>query len=211
MLVLKRRSQVVRTVDTYADAVPSWLAYLFSSAAHKKVLLSEWEDEAWRSANGWKGSDLIHNRQSKAVRIMHYFWDKESEELTGIANFGAWAESGRGYCHGGAMTSVLDDVLGHTCFCASSGPWDGATVQVNAKLLRPIAVGSTLKVTGKVVKRVGRPGSAKVKFFISGTIEGPEGLVYAELDGVSVSGISLEKASARKRTWVEADRTLGHD
>ena len=76
-----------------------------------------------------------------------YFWDQARGELTGLVPpnnvitaplntppcgqvyFGSDAESHRGLCHGGAMTSVLDDVCGHVCFVTGNGPWDGATVE----------------------------------------------------------------------------------
>jgi len=55
------------------------------------------------------------------------------------------------YCHGGTMTALLDDVLGHAAFICGDGapgPWSGATVSVNCSLKKPVAVGSVLKVGG---------------------------------------------------------------
>ena len=49
--------------------------------------MREWEDESWRTARGWKGSDLIHGRNS-AVRLLAYFWHPQSSTLRGVVRFG---------------------------------------------------------------------------------------------------------------------------
>ena len=125
---LGRRASVdpfVRKVE-----IPAWCKWLETSPVHRQLLLREWSDAKWRRANGWKGTDLIHNSAGNAVRILSYHWCDHDESLTGIVHFGPGAESHAGLCHGGSMTSVMDDVLGHTAFAASEGPWCGATVQV---------------------------------------------------------------------------------
>ncbi len=117
----------------------------------------------YRLANGWKGNDLIHS-QSSAVRVLEYrlchdipknilpsSFTEVSEQvpiLTGIVHFTPKAESHKGYCHGGSMCSVFDDIIGWTGFCATGKciPWSGYTVQVNTKLCKPIQVHSILKV-----------------------------------------------------------------
>ena len=56
------------------------------------------------------------------------------------------------------MTSVMDDCLGWTAFhvTGSCVPWSGFTAQVNVSLKRPIAVGSYLKIVGRITKWEGR-------------------------------------------------------
>jgi len=139
--------------------VPEWDAdeYLGDSAAGCGCD----EAEGYRSKNGWKGADLCHSEHSP-VRISHYRV-RYSEGgvgtvLTGVCHFTPRAESHAGYCHGGSMTSVMDDVIGWTAFLVTGEciPWSGFTAQVNVSLKRPIAVGSYLKITGKVVRREGR-------------------------------------------------------
>lgn len=73
-------------------------------------------------------------------------------ELTGVVHFTKRAESHQGYCHGGSMTSVLDDVIGWAAFLTTGEcrPWSGYTVQVNCSLKRPIAVDSVLLVQAKI-------------------------------------------------------------
>ncbi|KAL7573693.1 hypothetical protein ACA910_007735 [Epithemia clementina (nom. ined.)] len=73
-------------------------------------------------------------------------------QLTGIVQFTPRAESHRGYCHGGSMCSVLDDVIGWCGFVVTGQflPWSGFTVQINTSLQKPIAVGTTLLVRARV-------------------------------------------------------------
>ena len=93
---------------------PLWLRPLFSDSAQRRVLFREWEDVEWRKASGWKGRDLIHSPDGRGVQVLAYFWDDATMTLTGIVRFGPDAESHRGLCHGGAMTSLMDDLCGHS-------------------------------------------------------------------------------------------------
>ena len=56
------------------------------------------------------------------------------------------------------MTSVMDDIIGWTAFHVTGRcmAWSGFTAQINVSLRRPIAVGSVLKIVGKVVRWEGR-------------------------------------------------------
>jgi len=132
----------------------------------------------YRLSNGWLGNDLMHSKSSP-VRILEYrlFYNEElkggegdgtstinvngdgeenkcSTTLTGIVHFTKNAESHPKHCHGGSMTSIMDDVIGWTGFCVSGEvkPWSGYTVQVNTTLKKIVKVGMILKIVGKVVK-----------------------------------------------------------
>ena len=52
------------------------------------------------------------------------------------------------------MTSVMDDIIGWTAFHVTGKclPWSGFTAQVNVTLKKPVAVGSVLKIVGRVEK-----------------------------------------------------------
>jgi acyl-coenzyme A thioesterase PaaI-like protein len=78
--------------------------------------------------------------------------------LTGYVHFTTYAESHRGYCHGGAACSIMDDVIGWTAFCVTGEvvPWSGYTVQINTQLHRPIPVHSYLYVAGTITSVVRR-------------------------------------------------------
>ena len=56
------------------------------------------------------------------------------------------------------MTSVMDDVIGWTAFHVTGKciAWSGFTAQVNVSLKRPIAVGSIVKIVGRVTRWEGR-------------------------------------------------------
>ena len=53
--------------------------YLIDGCSPRRLLLREWEDVAWRRENGWTGNDLCHNPQSRAVRVLGYFFDDAGE------------------------------------------------------------------------------------------------------------------------------------
>ncbi len=171
-----------------ADA-PSWLRPLFSDPSHRRVLCREWEDAEWRAASGWKGSDLIHAPCGRGVQVLAYFWRESDLTLTGIVRFGPDAESHRGLCHGGAMTSLMDDLCGHICFFAGPAPWCGATVKVNCNLSKPVRVGDVLKLIGRIDRRDDN-GKGRTKVFISATLVGEDGAKYCELDGLAITPVA---------------------
>jgi acyl-coenzyme A thioesterase PaaI-like protein len=160
-----------------------------------KLRVLEWEDDkTYRNKHGWKGNDLVHDKNSP-VRVLDYYVkygqgilnnsidnnnnndpaDPETPEeqeqetkstrtphcsrggvgttLTGVVHFTKKAESHQGYCHGGSMCSVLDDVIGWVGFLVTGEcvPWSGFTVQVNSKLQRPVHVDSILLVQAKII------------------------------------------------------------
>merc|ERR1712216_932710 len=97
----------------------------------------------------------------------------------------------------------MDDLLGHTCFVAAEGPWTGATVQVNCKLMSPVRVGDVLQIVGSVVKR------DKKKVFISGELFGEDRKsgnrkVFATMDGISIAGVQLSSQTdaVSTRSWL---------
>jgi acyl-coenzyme A thioesterase PaaI-like protein len=102
--------------------------------------------------------------------------------LTGIVHFTKRAESHMGYCHGGSMTSVLDDVIGWVAFLTTGEcrPWSGYTVQVNCSLRRPIPVDSVLLVKATITHIERR------KVSVEASIIDPE-----EDDAVHASGTGL--------------------
>lgn len=133
---------------------PAWVTDLLSDA-DRKLSLDEWENGAvWRQDNGWVGTDYAHGEEA-AVHIAGYALSTTPagfSKLTGAVHFGPGAESHKGLCHGGAMCTVMDDVIGWVGFCVSGQckPWSGFTVQVNTALQAPITVGSWLKVDAEI-------------------------------------------------------------
>jgi acyl-coenzyme A thioesterase PaaI-like protein len=191
------------------DDAPTWLQYLFTSKKYKRVYMQEWEDNLWREKNGWKGRDLIHNKDNNAVFIPCYFYNKDEKILSGPVHFGKNCESHRGLCHGGSMTSVMDDICGHIAFLGSGNekhakPWKGATVQVNVKLKNPIQIGTWLCITGNITR------IEKRKIYIYAKLIDANGQIYAEMDGLSISGVDLSNKidKVSERVWVEKDKYI---
>ena len=177
---------------------PMWLRPLFSDTTHRRVLCREWEDAEWRAASGWKGSDLIHAPCGRGVQVLAYFWREADLTLTGIVRFGPDAESHRGLCHGGAMTSLMDDLCGHICFFAGPAPWCGATVKVNCNLSKPVRVGDVLKLIGRIDRRDDN-GKGRTKMYISATLVGEDGAKYCELDGLAITPVASARAARASR------------
>ena len=178
---------------------------MFSDENQQRVLFREWEDIAWRERSGWKGRDLIHDPNGRAVVVRAYFWNGPTQTLTGIVSFGPDAESHRGLCHGGAMTSLMDDLCGHIAFFAGAGPWCGATVQVDCKLCKPVTVGAVLKLVGTIERRDEKNGRQKVH--IRATLTDEKGDVYCELKGLSITPVNMHTIDdeVSKRTWLLDD------
>jgi hypothetical protein len=89
--------------------------------------------------------------------------------LSGIVHFSHRAESHKGYCHGGSMCSIMDDIIGWCGFVVTGQciPWSGYTVQVNTKLQCPIKINSILPIQAIVTKIERR------KIFITATLWNP--------------------------------------
>lgn len=136
-------------------------------------------DHTYRQKQGWVGRDLIHDLYAP-VRILEYYVQYGLNEplpglqqggvgtkLTGVVQFTRRAESHQGYCHGGSMTSVMDDVIGWNAFLVTGScrPWTGFTVQVNTNLVRPIPVGSVLLVQATIVRIVRRKVSIEAVIY----------------------------------------------
>lgn len=134
----------------------------------EKIAVPEWEEgSSYRAWNGWKGRDLIHD-PTASIYIPDYYVQYgprtdglekggRGTTLTGLVYFSERAESHPGYCHGGSMCSVMDDVIGWVGFMVTGKclPWTGFTVQINTSLEKPIPVLSTLMIVAEV-KRLER-------------------------------------------------------
>lgn len=116
--------------------------------------------------------------------------------LTGVTHFTRRAESHAGYCHGGSMCSLLDDVIGWVAFLVTGKciPWSGFTVQINTSLKKPIKVDSILLVRATITQVVRR------KVSVAATILDPsdeEPILHASGEGLVIlnRGILQEQAT----------------
>mmetsp|Transcript_163558 Transcript_163558/g.298347 ORF Transcript_163558/g.298347 Transcript_163558/m.298347 type:complete len:249 (-) Transcript_163558:125-871(-) len=193
----KRRAAAQRQVVV----LPKWLEWIADGPTTYRVMMREWEDSAWRKKQGWQGWDLIHGPQS-AVYIPIYYLNTAEKVLRGPVTFNPTSESHRGFCHGGAMTSAMDDVLGHICFMAvGQGPWTGATVQCNVKMMKPVRIGQTLLLEGKVTNVEQKKDKMKVS--IEASLSDETGSKYAEMSGMSIAGAKIQPVQTEidTRTW----------
>ena len=165
--------------------------YFTSDNIYRRVLLREWEDLEWRKAAGWLGRDYIHGEGDGGVKVRCYFYNHSERSLTGVVEFSKNCESHRGLCHGGSMTSLFDDILGHLAFIyAGTKPWDGATVKVNCDLMKPVRIGSVLEVSGRVTRR------ERKKVFIEavlreGELQDGKEVVYARMEGICLQPVEM--------------------
>lgn len=110
--------------------LPKWYEDMKSSPSSCVVddFVQEWQDENWRVANGWMGTDFIHSKTRASVHVLEYLIVKKQDKtdensgedysysLVGPAYFSTAAESHRGLCHGGSMCALMD---GKMCLCMS--------------------------------------------------------------------------------------------
>jgi len=192
-----------------AISLPTWVQTSAPTWGEALDVL-EWEETTshnnyleYRNENGWLGTDFCHDRIKSPVYVSHYranyamykygnTMEEENKEkilhtgvgttLTGIAHFTPLAESHKGYCHGGSMCALMDDVVGWCGFLTTGKclPWSGFTAQINTSLKKPIPVNSILKVKATIVKREGR------KIYMEAIMEDPSngGCVHASGTGL---------------------------
>jgi len=149
---------------------PLWVDRFFDTSNEEygeKLNIPEWEEkegedkEAYRTFNGWMGKDFMHSLDSP-VRILGYrtkFVDGGvGTTLSGVVHFTPKSESHKGYCHGGSMCSLMDDVIGWCGFLVSGKclPWSGFTAQVNTSLRRPVPVNAFLFIKATITRKEGR-------------------------------------------------------
>ena len=153
--------------DTLCLNLPEWVEQLRDDWGTPLSSVHEWNDvDCYRSKNGWHGRDLVHDKHAP-VRVLEYFVQYGpgmasaglaaggvGTLLTGIVHFTKRAESHQGYCHGGSMCSLMDDIIGWCAFMTTGRcrPWTGFTVQVNTSLKKPIRVDSFLLVKATITK-----------------------------------------------------------
>lgn len=85
---------------------------------------------------------------------------------------------GPGIAHGGAVATVLDDVLGYLLYVARV---PGVTRRLEVEYLRPVLVGVRYALRGRLERRDGR------KLWVSGTCTGPDDTVVATARGLFIA------------------------
>lgn len=198
--------------------LPDWVS-VKKSEWGELLEVAEWKNDGgiYRDKNGWQGRDLMHDVNA-SVRIIEYYVKYGPSHplvpdtrggvgttLTGIVHFTKSCESHAGYCHGGSMTSLMDDAIGWVAFLVTGEcrPWSGFTVQVNTALKKPIPLGSILCVQARITNVERR------KVTVEATISNPseettcedlrsEGVVHATAEGLVVlnHGVLVKRSSS---------------
>lgn len=163
-------------MTAYQDALPSWVKQNLDTYG-ERLVVPEWESPDFRAKNGWSGHDFMHDKDAP-VRLLDYYVQYgngirglprggEGTTLTGVVHYTPRAESHKGFCHGGSMTAIMDDVIGWAGFLVTGQckPWTGFTGQINTSLRKPIAVGSWLVVRGNITKVERRKVSVTATLF----------------------------------------------
>ena len=148
------------------------------------MVAAEEEDAAIRHSNNDSNNNAAGGDDSCQAAAVARQRGGAGTVLRGIVEFTPAAESHRGFCHGGSMCSVMDDVVGWTGFCCSGTvrPWTGFTVQVNTALQKPVPVASVLLVEGRITRVERR------KVYVTATLYDPanENAVHATTEGMVV-------------------------
>mmetsp|Transcript_2806 Transcript_2806/g.3726 ORF Transcript_2806/g.3726 Transcript_2806/m.3726 type:complete len:210 (-) Transcript_2806:359-988(-) len=105
-----------------------------------------------------------------------YFWDEEQRMVTGFCEWTDKVEGPPGAVHGGCLSAVMDELLGHTVFADVESPAVTANLSVNFRKFVPL--GSIMKLEAQVEKREGR------KIFVIGRITDGKGVVHVDASGL---------------------------
>ena len=127
------------------------------------------------------------DRESMLLRVK-YYRNAETRHFLGRAWFGPRAEGPPGHAHGGSQAAVLDEAMG------ALGWLDGHTVlaaKIEVNFRRSLPIGSFVTIEAKVT------GSEGKKIFISGTLTGDDGTVYADSTGLFVKVVIIPDGQRR--------------
>ena len=80
-----------------------------------------------------------------------------------------------GIAHGGTVAALIDDLLGYALFVVRE---PGVTRRLEVDYLRPVLIGTTYQVRGRIDRRDGR------KVFTSGEATAPDGTVAVRAKGL---------------------------
>ena len=108
---------------------------------------------------------------------LHLVVRLEGEEVVADYVFAPRHSGAPGIAHGGAVSALVDDLLGYALYVVRS---PGVTRRLEVDFLRPVLIGTTYAVRGRVDRRDGR------KVFTSGEGTAPDGTVAFRASGLFV-------------------------
>lgn len=125
---------------------------------------------------------------------VRYYWDPVADARVAKVWFGPDAEGPPGHAHGGSVAAVLDEAMGTNAWLRGHHVLAGT---LTIRYRRPVPLGVVHVVRTSIARIEGR------KIFAEGTIEGPDGAVVAEGEGLFIE-MKPELRAAMKDA---ADRT----
>ncbi|MCB9530858.1 MAG: PaaI family thioesterase [Myxococcales bacterium] len=126
------------------------------------------------------------------IRIAYYRDASEPGALKAKVWFGPGAEGPPRHAHGGSLMAVLDEVLGGSVWLAGRMV---VLARFEVDLRRPVRLGSTVVVDGRIVRSEGR------KVWATGAIHDSDGdTIYAE-----ATGLFVELDAARLATFTDGE------
>jgi acyl-coenzyme A thioesterase PaaI-like protein len=102
--------------------------------------------------------------------------------VTAAVEIGGGQEGPPGYAHGGAMAAILDEAMGAAAWFNGT---PGLSVHLEFDYQRPVPLGASVRVTGRVERCEGR------KVFTSGAVLLADGAVAVSARGIFVGAPQL--------------------
>ena len=112
-----------------------------------------------------------------AEQGFHLCVRREGDEVVTEHVFEVRHSGAPGIAHGGAVATVVDDVLGYLLYVTRV---PGVTRRLEVDYLRPVLIGTTYTVRGRVDRRDGR------KIFCSCVATGPDGVPVFRATGLFI-------------------------
>ena len=109
---------------------------------------------------------------------LHLLVRRDGDEVVATYAFAERHSGAPGIAHGGIVSALVDDLLGYTLFVVRE---PGVTRRLEVDFLRPVLVGTTYEVRGRVDRRDGR------KLFTSCEGTGPDGVVAFRATGLFIA------------------------
>lgn len=103
---------------------------------------------------------------------------RDGDDVVGEHVFEPRQSGAPGIAHGGAVATVLDDLLGYLLYVAQV---PGVTRHLAVEYLRPVLVGPAYALHGAIESREGR------KLWVTATCTGPDGTVVATARGLFIA------------------------
>ncbi|XP_031564518.1 acyl-coenzyme A thioesterase THEM4-like [Actinia tenebrosa] len=99
------------------------------------------------------------------------FMNKREERLKGVVQFGPYTEGPKGYVHGGAISTVMDSIIG---VCIHGSGYVSVTANLSVNFKKGVPIGTTALLEGRIDRVEGR------KVFGYGEMKNPDGsITYA--------------------------------